>query len=444
MSKFSHMSTFNRRSFLHTLKAFSAGTLLSSFTRPAWSRNLQQALENASAKGPDQLASDEDFWYYIQQSYTVSPQIINLNNGGVAPSPIPVQDAMKRYFDMCNEAPSYFMWRVLDQGREPLRQNLARLAGCSTEEIAIQRNASEALETIIFGLPLKAGDEVVLAKQDYPNVMNAWKQRELRDGVKLVWLNLQLPSEDTDYLVNTYSKAFTAKTKVVQLTHTINWNGQIMPVRAIADAAHKKGIEVIVDGAHSFAHFKYTIPELGADYFGTSLHKWLSACIGVGILYVKKEKIKSLFPLFAPPEPTQDDIRKFEHLGTRPFFIEQAVGKAIEFYEMIGAQRKEQRLMYLKNYWMNKVKDLPNIKLGTSMKPGFGCGIGLVYFDVPHIEPVDMEVYLWNNYKIHSTNVLHENIRGVRISPNVYTTTKQLDVLVEGIQEYVKFRGKKQ
>lgn len=436
------MSTVNRRSFLQTLKTFSAGTLLSSFSQPAWSRNLQNALETAHLKTPDQLASDEDFWYYIQQSYTVSPYLINLNNGGVAPSPKPVQDAMKRYFDMSNEAPSHFMWRILDQGREPLRKNLARIAGCNAEEIAIQRNASEALETVIFGLPLKAGDEVVLAKQDYPNVMNAWKQRELRDGIKLIWLNLQLPSEDTDYLVNTYVKAFTPKTKVVQLTHTINWNGQIMPVRAIADAARQKGIEVIVDGAHSFAHFQYTIPELGADYFGTSLHKWLSACIGVGVLYVKKEKIKKLYPLFASPQPYQDDIRKFEHLGTRPFFIEQAVGKAIEFYEMIGAQRKEQRLFYLKNYWMEKVKDFPNIKFGTSMKPGFGCGIGLVHVDIAGIKPVDLDVYLWNNYKIHTTNVEHENIKGVRITPNVYTTTKQLDVLVEGIYEYARYREK--
>lgn len=432
------MSTFNRRSFLQTLKAFSAGTLLSSFTEPAWSRNLQTALETAGSKPPDQLASDEDFWYYIQQSYTVSPYIINLNNGGVAPSPKPVQDAMKRYFDLCNEAPSHFMWRILDQGREPLRQNLARVAGCNAEEIAIQRNASEALETIIFGLPLMRGDEVVLSKQDYPNVVNAWKQREQRDGVKLIWVNLELPSEDTDYLVNAYAKAFTAKTKVVQLTHTINWNGQIMPVRAIADVAHKKGIEVIIDGAHSFAHFQFAIPELGADYFGTSLHKWLSACIGVGVLYVKKEKIKKLYPLFAAPEPDKDDIRKFEHLGTRPFFIEQAVGKAIEFYEMIGAGRKEQRLMYLKNYWMEKVKDIPNIKLGTSMKPGFGCGIGLVHLNLPKLEPVDLELFLWNNYKIHSTNVLHDNIQGVRITPNVYTTTRQLDTLVEGIVRYAK------
>jgi len=434
------MSLFNRRSFLQTCKALTAGSVLTSLTQPVWSRNLYRALETASGKTPEQLASDEDFWSYIQQSYTVSPNIINLNNGGVAPSPKTVQEAMKRYFDLSNEAPSYYMWRVLELGREPLRRNLARLAGCSPEELAIQRNASEALETIIFGLSLKAGDEVVLAKQDYPNMINAWKQRELRDGIKLVWVNLQLPSEDTDYLVKTYTQAFTAKTKVVHVTHTINWNGQILPVRKIADAAHQKGIEVVVDGAHSFAHFEFTVPELGADYFGTSLHKWLSACIGCGFLYVKKEKIKNLYPLFAAPDAHMDDIRKFEHLGTRPFFIEQAIGKAIEFYDMIGAQRKEKRLLYLKNYWMEKVKDIPSIQLGTSMKPGFGCGIGLVNCPKPERKPDDLEVYLWNNYKIHATNVYHEGIMGVRLTPNVYTSITQLDTLVEGLREYSKIK----
>lgn len=421
---------------MQTCKALSAGTLLSSLTQPAWSRNLHRALATSSDKTPEQLATDEDFWYYIQQSYTISPWIVELNNGGVAPSPKTVQDAMKRNFDFCNEAPSYNMWRILDQGREPLRSNLARMAGCNAEEIAIQRNASEALETVIFGLPLQPGDEVVLCKQDYPNIMNAWKQRELRDGIKLVWVNLDLPSENTDYLVKSYTQAFTAKTKAVNITHVINWNGQILPVRKIADAAHQRGIEVVVDGAHSFAHFPFTIPELGADYFGTSLHKWLSACIGSGLLYVKKEKIKNLFPLFAAGDAHSPDIRKFEQLGTRPFYIEQAISKAIEFYDMIGAQRKEQRLFYLKNYWMNKVKDLPGVQLGTSMKPGFGCGIGLISFK--DRKPIDLELFLFGIYRIHVTTINVENIHGCRITPNVYTTTKNLDLLVEAITEYSK------
>src|SRR5215204_6870593 len=343
------MSNYNRRNFLNKLGIFSATSFMTSITQPSWSKNLERTIREAENISPEKLATDEEFWYYIQQSFTVSPAIINLNNGGVSPAPKTVQEAMKRYYDYCNEAPSYYMWRILDQGREPLRKNLAMLSGCSEEEIAIQRNASEALETVIFGLNLKAGDEVVLSKQDYPNMINAWKQREIRDKIKLIWVNLELPSEDDSYLVNSYAKLFTQRTKIVHITHVINWNGQIIPVRKIADAAHKAGVDVIVDGAHSFAQLNFRVPDLGADYFGTSLHKWLSACIGTGMLYIKKDKIGDLYPLFAAPDAKTADVRKFENLGTRPFFIEQAIGKAIEFYDMIGAERKQQRLQYLKN-----------------------------------------------------------------------------------------------
>lgn len=426
----------NRRSFLQTLSTAGFGALLAGSTLPAWSRQLERSLADYRSFDADKLASEEDFWYTVQQAYTVSPSIINLNNGGVSPSPRVVQEAMKRFHDLSNEGPSYYMWRILDQGREPLRANLAQLAGCDPEELAIQRNASEALETVIFGLPLKAGDEVVLSRQDYPNMINAWKQREKRDGIKLVWVNLELPSEDSTYLIQQYSRAFTAKTRIVHITHIINWNGQMLPVRKIADVAHSKGIEVLVDGAHSFAHFQFQLKELGADYFGTSLHKWLSACIGTGFLFVKKEKIEKLYPLFGAPAGQETNIRKFENLGTRPFFIEQAIGKAIEFQEMIGAERKEKRLHYLKNYWMEKVKDLPGIEIGTSLQKEFACAIGLV--GVKNRKPADLDQFLFNKYKIHTVAIEWENIKGVRITPHVYTTTKQLDILVKGIQEFVK------
>jgi selenocysteine lyase/cysteine desulfurase len=431
------MDTSNRRRFLQKAGIFSATAFLSTFAKPAWSRNLETALKEADGISPDDLASEEDFWYYIQQSFTVSPYLINLNNGGVSPAPKTVQDAMKRYYDLCNEAPSFYMWRELDKGREPLRKSLAAIAGCSAEEIAINRNSSEGLETVIFGLQLKPGDEVVAAKQDYPNMINAYNQREMRDGIKIVWINLDLPSEDEDYLVQQYVKAFTAKTKVVHVTHIINWNGQILPVKKIAAEAHKRGIEVVVDGAHSFAHFNFKVPDLGADYFAASLHKWLYAPIGTGMLYVKKEKIKNLYPLFATSEnPLKDDIRKFENLGTRPFFIEQAIGKAIEFHDMIGIERKEKRLHYLKNYWMEKVKDIPKVRLNTSLLPQWGCAIGNV--GVEGKKPGELDSYLLDKYKVHTVAITWENIVGVRITPNVYTTTKNLDVLVEGITTFAK------
>jgi selenocysteine lyase/cysteine desulfurase len=431
------MKNSNRRTFLQKAGTFTVATFFTSLAKPAWARNLDKALRDAEGIPAADLAREEDFWYYIQQSFTASPGIINMNNGGVSPAPKTVQDAMKRYYDYCNEAPSYYMWRILDQGREPLRKNIAKLAGCDPEEIAINRNSSEGLETIIFGLQLKAGDEVVAARQDYPNMINAYKQREKRDGIKMVWINLELPSEDENYLVAQYVNAFTPRTKVVHITHIINWNGQILPVKKIAQEAHKRGIEVVVDGAHSFAHFQFTIPDLDCDYFASSLHKWLYAPIGSGMLYVKKDKIKTIYPLFATSDdPLKEDIRKFENLGTRPFFIEQAIGKAIEFHDMIGSERKEKRLHYLKNYWMEKVKTIPKVRLNTSLHPGWGCAIGNVA--VEGRKPAELDAFLFDKYKIHTVGIEWENIHGVRITPNVYTTTKNLDLLVEGISAFVR------
>lgn len=428
------MAGSDRRKFIKKAGLFSATAFFTALSKPAWSRNLEAALRNAEGVPAADLATEEDFWYYIQQAFTVSPGLINLNNGGVSPAPKTVQDAMKRYYDYVNEAPSYYMWRILDQGREPLRKNIARIAGCSPEEIAINRNSSEGLETVIFGLQLKPGDEVVAAKQDYPNMVNAYKQREMRDGIKMVWINLELPSEDEDYLVKQYVNAFTAKTKVVHVTHIINWNGQILPVKKIAAEAHKRGIEVVADGAHSFAHFDFKIPDLDADYFATSLHKWLYAPIGSGMLYVRKEKIKNIYPMFAMGDPLKDDIRKFEALGTRPMYIEQAIGKAIEFHEMIGSERKEQRLHYLKNYWFNKVKDIPKVKLHTSFLPKWGCAIGNVSVDGK--KPGELDGFLLDKYRVHTVGIEWENIKSVRVTPNVYTTTENLDVLVEGIHAF--------
>ncbi len=429
------MEKNNRRRFLKAAGAATATAFLGGLSQPAWARDLESALKNAEGFSAEELATEEDFWYYIQQSFTVSPGIINLNNGGVSPAPKTVQDAMKRYYDLCNEAPSYYMWRVLDQGREPLRRNLATLAGCSAEEIAMNRNSSEGLETVIFGLQLKAGDEVVAARQDYPNMINAYKQRERREGIVMKWINLQLPSEDEDYIVRQYVNAFTPATKVVHITHVINWNGQVIPVRKIADEAHKRNIEVVVDGAHSFAHLDFRIPDLHADYFAASLHKWLYAPIGSGLLYVKRDRIKKLYPLFATSDdPLKDDVRKFEHLGTRPFYIEQAIGKAIEFHEMIGAERKQKRLHFLKNYWMEKVKDIKGVKLNTSLQPGWGCAIGNI--GVEGRKPGELDSFLFEKYRIHTVAIEWENIQGVRVTPNVYTTTKQLDSLIEGVKRF--------
>lgn len=426
----------SRRRFLQQ----STTALLTTVSIPAFSAKVSNseilaAQKLKAALSPEDFAKEEEFWAMIREAYTVSATIINLNNGGVSPQPQHVQEMQYKYIQMSNEAPSHYMWHILDQGREPLRQKLAELAGCLTEEVAIDRNATEALETVIFGLNLKAGDEVILTKQDYPNMVNAWKQREQRDGIKLVWLNLELPAEDDNYFVQLFSNAVTDKTRLVHVTHMINWMGQILPVKKIADAVKKKNaaIEILSDSAHTFGHFDYTIPELGCDYWGTSLHKWLCAPFGTGMLWVKKEKIPSIWPLFANGDPQSANIRKFEAQGTRSFPAEQAIAYAVDFHNAIGSQRKEARLRYLKNYWAEKVKDVPKVKLHTSLKDGFSCAI--CGFSVEGIPTLASAELLFSKYKIHAVNIEWENIKCVRITPHVYTSLKDLDKLVVAIKD---------
>ncbi|MEQ8707059.1 MAG: aminotransferase class V-fold PLP-dependent enzyme [Phaeodactylibacter sp.] len=415
---FSHMGTV-------------AGTLV---TLPFFQTDTGKALLRAIAHQP--TTQSEDFWRLIQQAYTVSPTILNLNNGGVSPSPRVVQEAVERYNRLSNEAPSYYMWRILDNGREPLRAQLADLLGSSPEEVAINRNASEALETVIFGLQLKPGDEVVLSRYDYPNMMNAWKQRARRDGIVLKWVDLDLPMEEEAAIAQRYIEQFSDKTRVVHLTHMINWNGQVLPVRLIAEQAHAQGIEVIVDAAHSFVHLDFKVEELQCDYLGTSLHKWLCAPFGSGLLYVRKSKIAGIYPLFAAPEPDSGDIRKFEHLGTRSFAIEQAIGQAVQFHKLIGSARKESRLKYLRTYWLDQVRDLPGFRSYTPENPDLAGAIANVGFEGK--DALDFHDYLFREHKIHTVAIKWEGINGLRITPNVYTLTEDLDRLVLSIREYVK------
>ncbi len=425
-----------RRSFLRKLTALSGALAFSPYLGSARGQLLLEAIRDSAGRDAASLARDEDFWHLIKQAYSVSPAILNLNNGGVSPQPRVVQEALEHYNRLSNEAPSYYMWRVLDKGREPLRARLAALGGCSPEEVAINRNSSEALETIIFGLRLKAGDEVVLARQDYPNMINAWKQRAHRDGIVLRWVNLELPTEDEQYLVQAYVDQFSERTRVVHVTHMINWCGQVLPVRAIAREAHRRGIEVVVDGAHTFAHFPFSLHELECDYFGASLHKWLCAPFGSGLLYVRRDKIKNLYPLLAAPEPEADDIRKFEHLGTRSFPIEQAIGHAIDFHEMIGSARKAARLDYLKRYWMEAVQDLPRVRFGTPRAQPWSYALGL--FAIEGMDPTEVANRLFDEYKIHTVAINWENIHGVRVTPNVYTLTSDLDRLIEAIRQMAR------
>ncbi|MEL6865102.1 MAG: aminotransferase class V-fold PLP-dependent enzyme [Bacteroidota bacterium] len=423
----------NRRNFIHKFGGLTGATAMANFLGPQLSQRLDLALKRVAHQPDEVTAVDEKFWQEIRLAFSTSSTMINLNNGGVSPQPIVVQEAVERYNKMSNEVPTYYMWRLLEYGRNSVRRELAHLAGCSPEEVAINRNATEGLDTIIFGLRLRPGDEVVLSKQDYPNTINAWKQRAHRDGIVLKWLDFKFPIEDKAEIVRRFEEAFSPRTKLVQITHVINWIGQIMPVNEIAKKAQERGIEVMVDAAHSFAQLDFRIDEMSCDYLGTSLHKWLCAPFGTGMLYVRRDKIKNLYPLIAAPDPEDDNIRKFENLGTRSIAIEQAIGQAINFHSMIGIKRKQQRLYYLKNYWAEKIKNLPGVQIHTSLKKEFGCAIGM--FSVDGKKSADVAKYLQKKHHIHTVSIEWENIDGVRVTPNVYTLTRELDVFVAAIEK---------
>lgn len=429
----------DRRNFLFaTAGSLTALDLFSSIDLP-FAKQLDKHLNKLENMSFDAAAENEDFWGWIRQSYTVSPNIINLNNGGVSPQPKIVQDAHIRFYQYSNEAPSYYMWRILDQGREALREKLATLCGVLPEELAINRNATEGLNNVIFGLNLKAGDEVVLSTFDYPNMMNAWKQREKRDKIKLNWINIPQPTDDAATIVKLYEKAITPKTKIVHITHMINWTGNFVPVKAIADMAHSKGCEVIVDAAHSFGQIDMKFEETGADYLATSLHKWLCAPFGSGLMYIKKDKIKNVWALLSSVDPDGSDMKKFESIGTRSFASEMAIGTAVDFHNLIGGKRKEARLRYLKDYWATKCSKLPKANFYTSMKPEFSCAVATIGFEGWQAQQI--EAKLFEKHKVHSVSMILEKVNGIRIAPNVYTNTEDLDVLVKGLTEISKMEA---
>jgi len=422
----------SRRDFIRKLAVLAGPFPFLAMSNPGLALALDRKVK-ALGSDPAEAASAEDFWAWIRQSYTVSPDVINLNSGGVSPQPKVVQEAHVFNDQLSNQGPSYYMWQIVDKGREPLRAKLATLAGCDPETLAINRNSTEGLNTVIFGLNLKAGDEVVLTKYDYPHMLSAWRQREKRDGIQLRWVDWDFPLENDAAIVKAYAEKITSRTRVVHVTHVINWVGQIMPARAIADMAHAKGCEVIVDGAHSFNHFEFAIPDTGADYFATSLHKWLGAPFGSGLLYIKRDKVKTIWPLLGDDNPASDNIRKFENLGTRSNGSEMAIGNAVDFMSAIGIRRKEARLRYLKDYWMAKAVRIPKVRFQTSALPKYSCGIAS--FSIDGWNGNEICDALFETKKTFVTPIQFEKLNCVRVSPNLFNSKWELDRLVDGIGE---------
>ena len=417
----------SRRSFL-------AGAL-SAAAVPAFRPDaLRRVLDvGPAAGGPD----DEDFWGEIQRAFDCDRSIVNLNNGGVSPSPSHVLDQMIRDLRFSNELPVIHMWQTLEPRIESVRRELAREFGCDPEEMAITRNASEANETMILGLDLKAGDEVIVTNQNYGRMITAWEQRVRRDGIVLKQVSVKLPPPSAEYIVEQFKAAVTPRTRVIEVTHITNLSGQIMPVRALVEWCRPRGIEVFVDGAHAFAHFPFTRDELGCDYYGTSLHKWLLAPIGTGFLYVRKARQKQLWPLMAAPESMDENIRKYEEIGTHPAANHNAISVALAFHQAIGGERKVARLRYLRDRWARRViRESDRCRVLTPLDGPLGAGIGLVH--VEGLDPNRLVGWMMEKHKIVVTPIVHAEFNGLRVTPNVYTTTREVDLFAEKLLAAVR------
>ncbi len=429
-------SDFNRRKFLFSVGKGVGMMALSSSVVGALFENINAASLKVAHLSPEEIATDEDFWANIQQSFSVTRGIVNLNNGGVSPSPRMVTEAFVRYTWQQEDATAYTMWRLLEPQSETIRTGLAEIFGCDAEEIAITRNASESLEILLMGLDLKAGDEILTTTQDYPRMLTTLKQRELREGLKLNLIKIPIAPKDVNEIAQKFEQAITPKTKLILISHQINLTGQITPVRKVCEMARSKGIETIVDGAHSFAQFDFKRDDLQCDYFGTSLHKWLYAPKGTGMLYVKKDKISKVWALMAAEDRNKNDIRKFEEIGTHSAAMRLAIGEAILFHNAIGAKRKEARLRFLSRYWMDKLAKNPKVGFNTSFDEKQSCAIA--NFKIEGVDPVKLSNYLFDKHKIFTTPIVHEEFTGIRITPNVYTTLWELDRFCEIIGNIAK------
>ena len=428
------MQNIDRRQFLGTIAKPAAVASVVMINPTLMAKALSGI--RSTAGNPKDIARDESFWREIQQGYTADRGLINLNNGGVSPSPTVVQEALKRYLDFSNTSPAYSMWRILEPQKETIRKRMARFFNCDTEEIALTRNASEGLQICQNGFDLEVGDEVLTTTQDYGRMISTFKQRECRDGIVLKQFKIPIPAENDNQIVNLFENNITPKTKLILMCHMINITGQILPVKKVVKMAKKYNIPVIVDGAHTFAHFDFDLTDLECDYYATSLHKWLSAPFGTGMLYVRKNKIANLWPLQAADECKKDDIRKFEEIGTHPCPNKIAIGDALTFHQGIGSKNKEARLIYLRDRWAKRLLKNDRIRLHTSLKPGKSCAIATV--EIKGIDTSAVAKELWDKYRIFVVAINHKEFTGCRITPHVYTTIEEIDRFSDAMETILK------
>jgi selenocysteine lyase/cysteine desulfurase len=419
----------NKRSFLKNLAITG---LASSASFKALSETIEKYQDIPAA----QLASDEEFWLQIRSGYKLKPDYINLENGYYCFTP---QETLEGYISMIREINyqgSWYFRTVQWDNKDKAAARLAKMFGGSSDEVAITRNATESLDVIISGYPWQEGDEAVFAEQDYGSIKNMFELTSRRFGMVNKIVNVPLHPQSDEEVVRVYEAAITPRTKLIMVSHMINITGQILPVKKICDMAHSYGVEVMLDGAHCIAHFDFRIDELNCDYYACSLHKWLSVPLGAGLLYVKKDKIKKIWPLMAPYELDHPNIKNLNHTGTHPVATDLAVNNAIDYFEKIGAKRKEERLRYLQLYWSDQVRNVPGIRVNTPADPSRSCGIANV--GIEGMDPNDMAKTLMDKYGIYTVGIDYAGVVGCRITPNIYTTPSELDVFVSALKEMAK------
>jgi selenocysteine lyase/cysteine desulfurase len=423
-----------RRSFLQAAAASAAVPLLG----PRALDRFERRLEPFAGIDAAQAARQDEFWSEVRRMFPVPSDYVNLENGYSSPQPVSTYDAYLKHVGAINGGLSFYMRRKKADDRVAVKAKLADLAGVPADEIVITRNTTEALGTVIHGRDLAPGDEAVMCDQDYGSMLEQFRQQSRRRGLKCVEISIPLHPKDDAEMVETYARAITPRTKLLLVSHMVNITGQILPVRQIAAMARARGVDVIVDGAHSFAHLDFRLPQLEGDYFGASLHKWLCTPLGAGILHVRKDKIRSVWPLFGETSVPDDDIRKLERIGTHPEWTVLAIADAIRFHGLIGAGRKEARLRFLQQYWTDKARSISNVYLNTPTGDR-ACGIANV--GITGMTPGALADALMTKFKIYTVAIDTVPVKGTRVTPHLYTTTAELDQFVTALRTLARNGG---
>ena len=416
----------NKREFLKNASLAAVGL---PFIRASFSTSLN-TLKHLS---PNQIATEENFWLQVRKDYSLKPDYINLESGYYNIIPNPTLNHMIDHARMVNYEGSYYMRTVQWDQKNAMAAKLAKVVGTSAKNLIITRNTTESLDMVIKGMKWKKGDEAVYAKQDYGAMKMMFEQVSRRYGTKNIIVSVPNHPTSDEEIIDLYQNAITSKTKLLMVCHMVNITGQILPIKKICQMAHKKGVQVMVDGAHCVGHFQFKIDDLECDYYGSSLHKWLAVPLGTGMLYVRDKHIDNLWPVFAEHHREPGDIARLNHVGTHPVYHDLSIENAIEYYAMLGAERKEARLRYLQEYWSSKVRTHPNIVVNTPKESFRACGIANV--GLKNLKPHELAKQLMDRYQIFTVAIDYANVQGCRISPNVFTTTQELDVFVKALQE---------